>query len=97
MSNNHHENSFNYRDNNRRHHNNHRNNNNKNNETNIASNKLPSGITKYLGKNYPGYSVMLSKLKDDGYYYVKIKYNQNAYRPYYRDLVFDQKGNPIRG
>lgn len=86
---------------NRNHHNN--NNNRHNNsyyqssENDVPKEKLPKAVTKYLGKQYPGYQVMLSKQKEDGYFYVKIKYNNKSNRPYYRDLVFDQKGNTVRG
>lgn len=95
MTHNNHENSWNNPD--HRNHNNNNNHNNRNNQTPISKDKLPSDLIKYLNKNYPGNEIMLSKLKSDGYYYVKIKYNQNASRPYYRNLVFDQKGNPVRG
>ena len=89
------ENYLNYRGN--RYYNHHNNNNNRNNQTSIPKDKLPSGVVKYLDKNYPGNEIMISKQKSDGYFYVKIRYNQNANRPYYRNLVFDQKGNPVRG
>lgn len=71
--------------------------NNRHNRTSIPKDKLPANITNYLNKNYPGHAVILSKLKGDGYYYVKIKYNENRYRSFYRDLVFDRSGNPVRG
>lgn len=64
---------------------------------NISPDKLPKVIIKHLEKNYPGYSIMISKRKGNGYYFVKIKYNGNKYRPYYRSLVFDQDGNAVKG
>lgn len=92
MLNNNQDNSWSYRDNNR----NYRNHNN-NYRANVPKDKLPASIINFLNKKYPGNEIMLSKQKSDGYYYVKIQYNQNARRPYYRNLVFDQKGNPVRG
>lgn len=65
--------------------------------TGIPKDNLPKNIIDYLNKEYSDYIIMISKKKDNGYYYVKIRYNQNARRPYYRNLVFDQNGNPVRG
>ncbi len=58
---------------------------------------LPSNITKYLNKHYGKYDVMVAKRKGNGYYYLKISYDGNSYRPYYRSLVFDEKGKVVKG
>lgn len=58
---------------------------------------LPSSITKYLKKHYGKYDVMVAKRKGNGYYYLKISYDGNSYRPYYRSLVFDERGKVVKG
>ena len=67
------------------------------NKGNISSSQLPKSITKYLNKNYPDHVIMVSKLKGNGYYYVKIRYNNDGQRPYYRSLVFDNNGSVVKG
>lgn len=59
---------------------------------------LPNNITKYLNKYYGDYDVMVAKRnKANGYYYLKISYGGNSHRPYYRSLVFDEKGRAVKG
>lgn len=58
---------------------------------------LPSNITKYLNKHYGRYDVIVSKRKGNGYYYLKISYDGNSHRPFYRSLVFDEKGKIVKG
>lgn len=64
---------------------------------NVSSKDLPSSITRYLEKHYSDYEIVISKRKGNGYYYLKISYGGNAYRPYYRSLVFDQNGDIVKG
>ncbi|SHG22087.1 hypothetical protein [Dysgonomonas macrotermitis] len=64
---------------------------------NMDARNLPSNITKYLKKNYGDYDIMVAKRKGNGYYYLKISYPGNNYRPYYRSLVFDEKGKIVKG
>lgn len=64
---------------------------------NIAIDDLPSNTIKYLDKNYPDYFIMVAKRKGNGYYFVKIRFNNDNRRPYYRSLVFDTKGNVVKG
>lgn len=58
---------------------------------------LPANITKYLNKHYGKYDVVVAKRKGNGYYYLKISYDGNSYRPYYRSLVFDERGKIVKG
>ena len=67
------------------------------NRGNINICDLPSNITKYLNKHYGKYDVMVAKGKGNGYYYLKISCDGNSYRPYYRSLVFDEKGRIVKG
>jgi hypothetical protein len=64
---------------------------------NVSSKDLPSEIRRYLDKHYPDYELVVSKRKGNGYYYVKIRYNHDSYRPYYRSLVFDEDGRVVKG
>ncbi len=64
---------------------------------NIAPEKLPKSIQKYLNENYPDHSVIVSKRKGNGNYFVKIRFGGNQYRSYYRGLVFDSEGSVIKG
>ncbi len=64
---------------------------------NVASEDIPSTITRYLKKHYSDYEIVISKRKGNGYYYLKIAYGGNAYRSYYRSLVFDENGDVVKG
>lgn len=64
---------------------------------NIAPEDLPEVIIEYLDENYPDYTIMVSKIKNNGNYFVKIRYAGNKYRSYYRSLVFNHKGGVIKG
>ncbi|MDR2916952.1 MAG: hypothetical protein LBV74_19335 [Tannerella sp.] len=64
---------------------------------NISPENLPQMITKYLKKNYPNYEVMVSKKKNNGNYFVKIRYQGNHSHSYYRSLVFNNNGKLIKG
>lgn len=64
---------------------------------NVASEDLPSSITRYLKKYYSDYEIVISKRKGNSYYYVKIAYGGNAYRSYYRSLIFDENGDVVKG
>lgn len=57
---------------------------------------LPSNITKYLNKHYNNYDILVSKRRGNGYYYVKISYDGNSHHPYYRSLIFDEKGKVVK-
>lgn len=63
---------------------------------NMNISDLPSNITKYLNKHYGSYDILVAKRKGDGYYYIKISYDGNSHRPYYRSLVFDEKGKIVK-
>lgn len=67
------------------------------NKGNISADNLPEAVKEYLTRNYPSYTVMVAKKKNNGKYYVKIRYNENQGRPYYRSLVFDYNGDLIKG
>jgi len=64
---------------------------------NISPESLPEPIMKYLEKNYPDYTIVVSKRKGNGNYYVKIRFKGNNYRQYHRSLVFDSSGKVIKG
>lgn len=64
---------------------------------NIDVKDLPKPITKYLDKNYSGYTIIVAKRKGNGNYFVKIRYGKNEYHPYYRSLVFNHEGKVIKG
>ncbi len=64
---------------------------------NIAIDDLPSNVIKYLDKNYPDYFIMVAKRKGNGYYFVKIRSNNDYKRSYYRSLVFDTEGRVVKG
>ncbi|NDV97037.1 hypothetical protein D0T84_19310 [Dysgonomonas sp. 521] len=64
---------------------------------NMSPKQLPAPILKYLNENYPGYSIIVSKRKGNGNYFVKIAFGSNQYRSYYRSLVFDHEGTVIKG
>lgn len=64
---------------------------------NIRKEELPQSIIEYLDKEYPGYTIIKSARKNNGTYFVKIRYSKNKYRPFYRSLVFDHEGNTVKG
>lgn len=64
---------------------------------NISSEQLPKAITKYLDKEYPDYAIIRSKKKNNGTYFVKIRFQRDRNHSYYRSLVFDHNGNVIKG
>ena len=64
---------------------------------NISPESLPKAITQYLKKNYRDYEIIVSKKKNNGKYFVKIRYDAGYSHPYYRSLVFDQNGKAIKG
>jgi|GEM_PF-3153224 hypothetical protein len=64
---------------------------------NISSDELPKKVKEYLKKHYTDHTIMISKKKDNGNYFVKIRYKGRGSRPYYRSLVFDYEGNIIKG
>jgi len=64
---------------------------------NIPPEKLPEPVLTYLKKNYPEYVIMISKMKNNGNYFVKIRFSGNRYRRYYKSLVFDHEGHVIKG
>lgn len=64
---------------------------------NVSPENLPSSITRYLKKHYSDYEIVISKRKGNDYYYLKIAYGGNAYRSYYRSLVFDENGDVVKG
>ncbi|WFE86907.1 MULTISPECIES: hypothetical protein [Parabacteroides] len=63
---------------------------------NISPKELPKAIVKYLEKNYPDYTILLSKRKNNGNYFVKIRFDGDGHHPYYRSLVFDSEGRVIK-
>lgn len=63
----------------------------------ISHEELPTSVKKYLKDTYPDHDVVIAKRKGDGYYYVKIRYNHNYKKPYYRSLVFDPNGKIVKG
>lgn len=67
------------------------------NKGNISPESLPKPILKYLKKNYSDYEIMVSKRKNNGNYFVKIRFGGNNYHSYYRSLVFDHEGKVIKG
>ncbi|WP_280647903.1 MULTISPECIES: hypothetical protein [unclassified Dysgonomonas] len=64
---------------------------------NISPKELPKAITKYLKENYEGYTILVSKRKNNGNYFVKIRFSGNRHYSYYRSLVFDNEGRVIKG
>lgn len=64
---------------------------------NYSPEKLPKAIIKYLEKEYPDYEIIVSKKKNNGVYFIKIRFGGNMYRSYYRSLVFDYDGRVIKG
>ncbi len=62
----------------------------------ISPKELPKAIVKYLDKNYPDYTILLSKRKNNGSYFVKIRFAGDEHHPYYRSLVFDSEGRVIK-
>lgn len=62
-----------------------------------SSEVLPKVVVEYLEKEYPGYTVIRSKRKNNGTYFVKIKFMGNKYHAYYRSLVFAHDGRVIKG
>lgn len=69
----------------------------KGNKGNISPESLPKPILKYLKKNYSDYEILVSKRKNNGNYFVKIRFGSNNYHSYYRSLVFDHEGRVIKG
>lgn len=69
----------------------------KGNKGNISPESLPKPILKYLKKNYSDYEILVSKRKNNGNYFVKIRFEGNNYHSYYRSLVFDHEGRVIKG
>lgn len=64
---------------------------------NISPESLPKSITKYLKKHYSDYEIIVSKRKNNGKYFVKIRFGGNNQHSYYRSLVFDHEGKVIKG
>jgi len=64
---------------------------------NISPKELPATTLKYLDENYPDHDIIVCKRKGNGNYFVKIRFGENQYRPYYRSLVFDSRGSVIKG
>jgi len=69
----------------------------KNQKGNISPEDLPRTAKKYIQEKYPDCTILVSKRKGNGNYYVKVRYEGNQYRPYYRSLVFDHAGKLIKG
>lgn len=63
---------------------------------NIFPKELPKATIKYLRENYPNYTILISKRKNNGNYFVKIRFDGDGHYPYYRSLVFDSKGHIIK-
>lgn len=63
---------------------------------NISPDDLPRAIKKYIQEKYPDCTILVSKRKGNGDYFVKVRYDGNRHRPYYRSLVFDHAGKLIK-
>jgi len=63
---------------------------------NIAPEDLPKPIKEYLKEHYPDHTIIVSKRQGNHKYFVKIRYGENQYRKYYRSLVFDNEGKPVK-
>ncbi|MDH6304927.1 hypothetical protein M2459_001664 [Parabacteroides sp. PF5-5] len=63
----------------------------------VSPKELPKAVIKYLDKHYPDYTIMISKRKGNGHYFVKIRFAGNGYHAYHRSLVFDSEGRVIKG
>lgn len=68
----------------------------KGNKGNISPESLPKPILKYLKKNYSDYEILVSKRKNNGNYFVKIRFEGNHNHSYYRSLMFDHDGWVIK-
>lgn len=64
-------------------------------KNNVNPKDLPASIIQYVEKNYPDYSIILSKRNGDGYYYLKINDGKDRCNSRYRSLVFDNKGKVV--
>lgn len=62
----------------------------------IKVEELPESVRKYIESHYSKPSILVTRLNDNGNYYVRISYDVNRPYPYYRSLVFSPKGEIIK-
>ena len=65
---------------------------------NVLPGQWPEPIKNYINDNYPGYTVVVSRKKSNGQYFVKIRYGHDgSSNGRHRSLVFGADGSVIKG